>query len=67
MNEHVHRSARRVQRLRADDPRIESSLRWLQSSTLTPPTKEKVRDAIVKAIEESGELATEEAKDSEVR
>ena len=59
MNEH-NRSTRRICGILPDDPRLAACTLWLNTSTLTPATQDKVRAAIHEVIEESGEWATEE-------
>ena len=67
MNERPNSSTRRVCRLRADDPRFAACVLWLNTSTISPPTQQKIREAIFKALDESDEFTTFEEVPDEVR
>lgn len=53
-------TTRRVRGILPDDPRLSACTLWLNTSTLTPPTQDKIRAAIHAIIEESEEFAVDE-------
>lgn len=67
MNEPVRSTSRRVRRLQPDDPRFAACTLWLRTSTLTPATQDKVREAIFKTLDESEEYTVVEEVPDEVR